>query len=194
MLEFFPDKQLVPEHFKSRQFDTLWQQYRRRMLDKAWCGMFEAFELAKWYNKSIVIWKKKTPSTISIIERCILPGAQVILFLPALICPPKDLFFSCKPAQDDIVHLLYVNNMHFESTNLPPNFLPLVPDPAGTIPPTHSPSTSLIHLTPQILLLPSCLQPEFPPLPIRPRLRPPIHAISPCIPQPFSAIRPCFKK
>jgi len=131
MLQFFPRKRLVPEQFTSRQFANLWNDYKKRMLDKEWCGMFEACELAKFYKKSIVLWEKKTPSTISIIERCILPGAQVILFLPDLICPPKNSFFSCKPAQDDIVHLLYVNNMHFESTNLPPNFLPLVPEAHG---------------------------------------------------------------
>ena len=192
MMQFFPAQQLQHLQFDTRQFKSLWGKYKKLMLANDWCGIFEASELAKLYNKSIVVWEKKPPSTISIIERCIIPGAEVIFFLPNVHCPPTDLFFSCNPAQHDIVHLLYVDNLHFEHTNLPPNFLPPIQVSPGTIPPTHSPSTSLIHLTLQIQVLPSCLQ--FPPVPIRPRLRPPIHAISPCIPGLLSAIRHGFKK
>ena len=94
MHQFFPGQQLQHGQFESRRFNALWKRYKTDMLRDAWCGMFEACELAKMYNKSIVLWRKTPPSSVSIIDRCILPGAQVILFLvPNMHPPPKTYSF-----------------------------------------------------------------------------------------------------
>ena len=84
MIQFFPRAHLLPAQFASRHFNTFWNSYKKSMLDSAWCGMFEVRQLATMYQKSIVLWEKKTPSNVSIIERCILHGAEVSALLPKL--------------------------------------------------------------------------------------------------------------
>ena len=81
MIQFFPNAQLHTPDFATRKFNSYWRQYKTAMLGNAWCGIFELCQLATMYNKSTVLWQRSSPSTVSFIERCILPSAQVSALL-----------------------------------------------------------------------------------------------------------------
>lgn len=132
MLQFFPTAELQIQDFGNRRFNRMWTIYKTRMLTTEWCGMFEVSRLATMYNKSIVVWQKSSSSTVSFMDKCILPGSEVRASLCNLQTCMKGLILL-SPWQRDVVHILYVNGNHFEHTDLPADFIP--PHAPGT-PPT----------------------------------------------------------
>lgn len=96
MHQFFTSNiDLVPAQFNTRAFTSHWNLYKERMMSMGeWCGMFEVAQLASMHNKSVVLWQKDSPTTASVIDKSILPHAQVHLssFHPH---PSRNFFLPC---------------------------------------------------------------------------------------------------
>ena len=87
--------------FKSRRFNSLWNEYVKKMSATEWAGQHEACTLADMYNLSVVVWRKHG-STAS------------------------PLFSHQNALQNArTIHILFVNNNHYEITNIPDSFFPL---------------------------------------------------------------------
>ena len=134
MHQFFPDCTLQLHDFDTPAFHSKWNEYKKRMSrTNEWCGFFEVMQLGIMYNKSVVVWRKSVSdapnSFAEIIDRHILPDAQVLNLLFSTFLLPVTVLSV--PLQHDVVHLLYLNDNHFEHTNIPPTFLP--PDHQGIL-------------------------------------------------------------